>query len=104
MRNPTAEATHGTGKSRSKPLHHMHHDHKGKQPTKKMMIRYRGYQNMMGLYEAVIKHTTPVIKVRMKPLNFNIKKGIQAIVNRPKNDAKLIKSKQRSKINFTGKT
>ena len=36
MRNPTAVATHGTGKSRSKPLHKMHHQHNGKVPSKKL--------------------------------------------------------------------
>ena len=67
MRSPTAIATHGTGKSRSKPLY--------RRSLKNVMIQHRGYIKIMRFYDAMIKKTAPVKKVHMKKLNFAIKKA-----------------------------
>lgn len=77
MRNPTAIATHGTGKSRSKPLHKMHHQ--GKQPSKKILAQHRGYLKLMNLYNAVIKKTAKPVTVHMKKTRFAVKQGIAAM-------------------------
>ena len=63
MRNPAVAGIYGNGKSRSKPLHAMHHEHGGKQPSRKMMIRHRGYMKMMSFIEMGIKKTGKVVKV-----------------------------------------
>jgi len=67
MRSPTAIATHGQGKSRSKPL-------LGK-TRRNVMIQHRGYLKLMKFYDAMIKKTAPVKRVHMKKLNFAIKKA-----------------------------
>ncbi|HFD32067.1 MAG TPA: hypothetical protein ENJ28_05065 [Gammaproteobacteria bacterium] len=77
MRNPTAIATHGTGKSRSKPLHKMHHQ--GTQPSKKILAQQRGYLKLMNLYAAVIKKTAKPVEVRMNKTRFAVKQGIAAM-------------------------
>ena len=71
MRSPTAIATHGTGKSRSKPLHKMHHQ--GSQPSKKLMAQHRGYTRLMNTYDRVIKRTGKIITVRLNPVRATVR-------------------------------
>ena len=68
MRSPTAIATHGTGKSRSKPLH--------KRSIRNLIAQHKGYQKTMALYDAVIRKTAPVKTVHMSKLRQSIQRGL----------------------------
>lgn len=81
MRNQLVAHIYGTGKSRSKPLHKMHHQHKGKTPSKKMITRYHGYRKMMELYDAVIRKTAKPITVHMKKSRFAIKQAMNLMAS-----------------------
>lgn len=79
MRNPTAIATHGTGKSRSKPLH--------KRPIKNLIAQQRGYQRLMNTYDRVIKRTAKPVTVRMSKMRSAVQRGINQMKFAPKKPA-----------------
>ena len=68
MRNPTAIATHGTGKSRSKPIY--------RKSIRNVLIQHKGYLKLSKFLYAMIKKTAPVKTVRMSKLRQSIQRGL----------------------------